>query len=667
MPQSPTVYVPAIDGLRAIAVLCVIVFHLEFLDILPGGFTGVDMFFVISGYVISQSLFERRDWGFGDYLKDFYRRRLLRLLPALLTVLCVSFLVSAMVMPQFWLSELISRTGLAAFFGLSNFVLAWNTDTYFSPSAELNPYLHTWSLGVEEQFYLVFPAIFFVWLRYKQKTALAWAVLPLMAFASLAISAYQTQAEPLSAFYMLPSRFWELAAGAMLFQVVGTRRFSPRFSRLGPVMLTAGFGLVVTALVFTDADQFPFPWALITVCGSLLMITALVLHAEGTPCVLQRLLQSRVATYIGRLSYSLYLWHWSVIVFLRWTTGLELLAVQLAYPFIVFTLAAASYHWIETPIRTGKTLFQRDAWLTFTTSLFAFGLLWRGALWVSENPDQLSLSQTRDSYTWHAYRHYPREEIAKIEDPQLEGRQLFVMGDSHTAAYRTLLKIVSIKLGVTVVEYEQGGCGAVSLIAADPQHCAQAREAHLNDIEARAKPGDVVFLASLRMPELAGRDWTRGENFIVNEALAELTAEKVEEARTSADALLTRLQAAGVNVLIDAPKPLFKAAVNRCADAFNRMNPVCAPGLTMGRGQLERLRAPQMRLLDQLKNAYPNLTVWDPFPLLCPSRTCFAYDVSGKPLYFDSNHLSGHGNRVLEPSFTQTLMAIWGAQLPVTE
>ncbi|WP_340141162.1 acyltransferase [Pseudomonas poae] len=133
MTRSTRAYLPAIDGMRAIAVLSVIIFHLDFLGLLPGGFTGVDLFFVISGYVISQSLWERRDLPLGAYLKDFYRRRLLRIMPALLAVLSVSFMLSAMFMPQFWLSELIDSTGLAAFFGLSNFVLAWNTDTYFSP------------------------------------------------------------------------------------------------------------------------------------------------------------------------------------------------------------------------------------------------------------------------------------------------------------------------------------------------------------------------------------------------------------------------------------------------------------------------------------------------------------------------------------------------------
>ena len=663
MTRSTCAYLPAIDGMRAIAVLSVIIFHLDFLDLLPGGFTGVDLFFVISGYVISQSLWERRDLPLGAYLKDFYRRRLLRIMPALLAVLSVSFMLSAMFTPQFWLSELIDRTGLAAFFGLSNFVLAWNTDTYFSPTAELNPYLHTWSLGVEEQFYLIFPALFFIWLRYRQRVAIVWAVLPLMAAASLIVGAYQINAAPLSAFYLLPGRFWELASGALLFQLIGT---APRFNRWAPAMLAAGLGLVLVGLLFANPGQFPFPWAMVSVAGALSMLAGIVLQADQPPGALQRLLQNRVVTYLGRLSYSLYLWHWPVAVFLRWTTGLELLAVQLLYPVLVLALAAASYHWIEMPIRTGRSVVQRQAWPAIASVAGVTGLLWLGAQWVSTNASTLSLSQTRDSYTWYAYKHYPQEDFETLDDPRVQGRQLFVMGDSHTAAYRTLLKLISLKLGVTVVEYEQGGCAVASLIGPDPVRCAPSREAQLKQIEARAKPGDVVFLASLRMPELTARPWRKGESAIIDEALKELTDENMEAARTDAERLLQRLQAAQLNILIDAPKPVFKAAPNRCADWFNRMNPVCEPGLTMERNQLERLRAPQMQLLRQLETRYPALHTWDPLPLLCPGATCSAYDENAKPLFFDSNHLSGHGNRVLEPAFTATLLKIWEVP-PVTE
>ena len=270
------------------------------------------------------------------------------------------------------------------------------------------------------------------------------------------------------------------------------------------------------------------------------------------------------------------------------------------------------------------------------------------------------MSQTRDSYTWHAYRHWPREPVPKIEDPRLENRQLFVLGDSHAAAYRTLFKWISLQLGIEVIEYERGGCGVLTLIAGDTARCAQRREADFKDIAARARPGDIVFLPSLRMPELDGLDWARGEEAVVNELLAGIEREQ-QAAQASALATLSRLYALDVQVLVEAPKPLFKAAPSRCSDWFNQMNPVCAPGLTVFRRTLQRLRAPQLALLARLQQQHPALAVWDPFPVLCPTDVCSAYDRNnGKPLFFDSNHLSGHGNRVLAPSFSAALQALWG-------
>ncbi|SFL70949.1 acyltransferase family protein [Pseudomonas sp. NFACC46-3] len=653
--MASTQHIPAIDGLRAFAVLSVIIFHADFLKALPGGFTGVDIFFVISGYVISQSLSARANLSFVAYLADFYRRRFLRIVPALLSMLLVCGMLSAMFVPQAWLSAQNDRTGLAAFFGLSNFVLAWNTDTYFSPSTQLNPYTHTWTLAVEEQFYLVFPLIHFLWLRYRERSKLVWTLLPLLALVSLAYSAFETRDHPHEAFYLLPSRFWELAAGAILFQMIATGRLAPTSPFVSQVALLGGLALVTSGLFLADERQFPFPWALITVSGTLLIIAAVAQETAPSSRLL-RLLQSSPATYIGRLSYSLYLWHWPVLVLLRWTTGLELLVVQLAYPVIVMALAAASYHWVETPLRTGDSMFQRRAWITITSGLCALALSWSGARWVSENPEAVSLSQTRDAYTWFSRRLPQRPASESINDSPLQGRQLFVFGDSHAAAYRTMLSLASRQLGIRVVEYERGGCPVASLIAPDPQGaCAPAREKALRDIEARAKPGDIVFLASLRMPELAGREWARGEETVFNDVLAELTPGKMEEARISAETVLRRLMAAEVRVLINAPMPLFKAPPYRCSDWFNRMNPICTPGFTITRDRLDQLRAAQMALLDRLARQYSMLRIWDPLPLLCPGPTCSAYR-DDKPIFRDGDHLSGHGNRLLAPSFMKALL-----------
>ena len=652
-------YVAGIDGLRAIAVLAVIVFHVEFLRFLPGGFTGVDMFFVISGYVISRSLAERQTRPLSAFLLQFYQRRVLRIVPALLVVLLCSVLVSTLIIPPVWLSSQNEDTGLAAFFGLSNLVLAWQTDTYFSPQAEFNPYLHTWSLGVEEQFYLIFPVVFVLWLRYRENNLIARYLLPILTLASLAWCAVQSQAAPLSAFYLLPSRFWELAAGALLFQVIN----QGHGARLRPwhlqVMLLAGLALLVTGFILTPAGRFPYPWALVAVLGTLLLIAGMVLNGDRRPGPLLTMLQWPVLTYAGRLSYSLYLWHWPVAVFLRWTVGLETLWVQLAYPLLVLALAAASYHWVERPMRRGRTLFQRRAGVSVACGLGAIGLSALLGVWTAGNAERLSLSTVADSYTWHAYKHYPREPLEPLEEPALQGRQLFVLGDSHTAAYRTMLNIVSLRLGIKVVEYERGGCAVVSLLAADPLACNEWRSDALVDIQARAKPGDVVFLASLRMPELAGRDWRDGEGSVFEQALSERTAQQAQAARQAADAVLEPLQAAGLTVLIDAPAPVFKAPANRCSDAFNRLNPICAPGLTVARDRILQLRAPQMHLLTILAREYPALNIWDPLPILCPADTCSAYDANAQPLFADADHLSGHGNRVLEPSFTERLIHLY--------
>lgn len=157
-------YVPHIDGLRAIAVLAVILFHLD-PAWLPGGFTGVDVFFVISGFVVSASVHRLPPLSLGQSMLRFYARRIRRIAPALLACLLLTAVASVLFIPESWLSEASDKTGLMAFFGFSNWVLAAIGNDYFAPKAEFNPYTHTWSLGVEEQFYLLFPLLFLAWAR----------------------------------------------------------------------------------------------------------------------------------------------------------------------------------------------------------------------------------------------------------------------------------------------------------------------------------------------------------------------------------------------------------------------------------------------------------------------------------------------------------------------
>lgn len=658
-------HIRAIDGMRALAVLAVILFHLN-ADWLPGGFSGVDLFFVVSGFVISQSLTAHVSSSpaapsVDRLLLDFYRRRALRLLPALLLVLLVTFVLSALLIPRTWRNDVFDHTGLAALVGVSNVVLTWQGSDYFSPGADLNPFLHTWTLGVEEQFYLLFPLLFLLWLHGRQTQAWARLLLPVLALCSLLAAAWQTSTAPASAFYLLPARLWELAAGALLFQFISTR--PPR--RHAAHLAAPGLSLLLAGFAFASEHAFPFPGALVTVLGTVLLLAAAMVPADpARPARVLNLLRWPLLGYLGRLSYSLYLWHWPLLVLLRWTCGLQGIALWL-YPVALLALASASYHLLEVPFRRGSGWRMRPLPVLATAAL-AVGLSAGAAYALVQHADELSLSTTGDATSWRSQRYPAWKPLPRIDEPALAGRRLFVFGDSHAAAYRTLASMTARSLDMQLDVQEHGGCAVVSLLGAQPADCAEASEQALRHIEALARPGDIVLLASLRMPELRDRDWRRGDAAMVAAINAERDPADSHAARQDAEQVLTRLQALRVHILIDAPLPLFKAPAYRCSDSFNRMNPACAAGLQMSRASLQELRAPQMALLQTLAGEHPLLTVWDPFPLLCPGETCSAMQ-GERPLFFDQDHLSGYGNQVLLADFIRVLRGVAAPDQPATD
>ena len=210
-------YVLGIDSLRALAVWSVIFYHLNS-NFLPGGFVGVDIFFAISGFVITKSLLEHRSKSFFTFFTGFYRRRFLRIAPALFFYLLVTGLLASYFIPKASLSGGIFNTANWAIFGASNIQLVLTSDGYFAERMDFNPFIQTWSLGVEEQFYLFYPIliavlVFAIQKSYKTLKNISIAVLIAVTVASLLLSSWQTDNDALSAFYLLPARFWELAAG----------------------------------------------------------------------------------------------------------------------------------------------------------------------------------------------------------------------------------------------------------------------------------------------------------------------------------------------------------------------------------------------------------------------------------------------------------------------
>ena len=670
--------------MRAIAVLAVVIYHLN-AAWLPGGFSGVDIFFVISGFIVSASVGARARAGLPSFAIFFRARRIQRIAPALLVCLVVTSLVTALLVPSAWLSQANQKTGHYAFFGLSNVILARASNDYFSPIADFNPYTHTWSLGIEEQFYLIFPALFFLW-SYRGRWRWLCAGLFAAAFVGSAIySAVVGSFDTTVAFYMIGSRFWELAVGVLLYQVMvlAGRRFDtseqalPRWFGWGAA---ASLLAIAVNLFIARADTFPFPGAMLSVVGTLGLL--FFMHENERQDPLWRALTCAPVRYVGRISYSLYLWHWPVFVLFRWTVGIDDAASQLAALATTVMLAVASYHFVETPFR--RAIFVRKAprWRVVIIGILCIAVVARLAGRVDKMQPKISIS----TVTQHAGDWYPLPLktdaafpgcVVTMKSSPLgtgfvlsfmrqscggsnEGPHVFVIGDSHAMSFQAMFTLHTMSSGSVLTLYNNGGCSFISLQPwrEDSDVCRSNTSAVMSNLLARLKPGDVVFLPSLRLPRFVD-EWVRYPAAQVEDQIfGELGVRGRASAAREAQTVLQSIHAKGVRVVFEAPVMVLKEPPFRCAESYNQSNAICKGGATLARAEVERLRAPALKTLQELVAAVPDVSLWDPLPVLCPvgDAECGAY-ANGKPLFFDGDHLSGYANRLLLPSFSRAVAA----------
>lgn len=688
-PRAPGPYLSEIDGLRCLAVLSVMLFHLD-AAFLPGGFSGVDVFFVISGYVVSRAMIARGDMPRGRFIIDFYARRFVRILPALLLCLVTTTLVSIFFVPQSWLSATTATVASWAYVGASNLALVWFQDDYFSPRSEYNLFTHTWSLGVEEQFYLIAPAIVLLWLAWHRRQGVRAAVargsLPLLMGLSALFAYRYAELSPDGAYYLLPARFWELAAGAMLSQWQASGRLTSARPAAATAALTLGLAGILAGFWLSDKQAFPMPWALLPVGGTLLCLYAVSAnrHADGAGFAL---LRHPAMAYMGKLSYSLYLWHWPVYGLFRWTVGWHSYWVVLAVG-ITFVLAALSYHGLETPVRRSRWLRGISAWIKVVAGLTIMIALAYATSLLFDKRQALTLSVTGDTRQWYPLSH-PVQAVPEEPKP-LEGKKLYVVGNSHAPAYSTMLQEASDRLGIDIRMFPLGSCniGNLDIPVQQKSTCASPIDDVLTRLTKELKAGDMVFFASLRMPRLIDQwgvfDYGAKSLDLKQDGLIEDARRREEDSdilefseireyldrpgivrlreaawRETAD-IVARLEQRDIWVMVDAPKPVMQIPPFRCSDWFNGSNPICALGPRVNRDQLLDLREPMMASLTRLDQAFDNVVLWDPFPALCPDDRCSAYDEDGRPLFFDGDHLSAHGNRVLYPSFSSRLLSTMG-------
>jgi len=332
-------YFPHIDGLRTIAILPVVAFHADVAAI-PGGFTGVDIFFVISGYLITSIIIrEIRENSFS--ILEFYKRRALRILPAYVAM--VLFVLAT----SYWISlpdevERLGRSVVASAFFISN-IYFWRITDYFSPDSIYEPMIHAWTLSVEEQYYILIPILLLIVARFLGAHFVA--IFALLTVASFGLAVALLETHELATFYLLPMRAWEFGAGSLValagIDISRTRRFRTPFALIGLVLIAwSMFGL-------SAQSPFPGPNAAFAVVGA----TLLIIFAPGS--FVGNALSSRPAVSIGKISYSLYLWHWPLIVFYRSWYGPELHVLDIAILITVsLAVATLSFFFIEQPFRT---------------------------------------------------------------------------------------------------------------------------------------------------------------------------------------------------------------------------------------------------------------------------------------------------------------------------
>ena len=630
-------YRPDVDGLRAVAVVAVIASHLPE-KFLPSGFLGVDVFFAISGYVVTASLMSQRRTELLQLYVGFLSRRIKRLMPALTVCVAVSGLVVLATDP---FARHSIDTGLAALFGFGNIVLFFFELDYFSPSSRFNAFTHTWSLGVEEQFYVVFPMftwLFFFRLRSDSYRPLASAML-VGGFISVTMFAWLYRDHQAAAFFMMPARLWELGIGALIFLFSRHHRLhraQPVLRRLAPIALA---GMLACFLV---PEHFAMPATLVVV-----LLTG-VLLASDDRSLAGKVLMLRPVVYIGKISYSLYLWHWPIIALgpivlaPAWRSS----ALYVAATAIV---AVASFHLVEKPLRyrswTPRRAYDIGVGIAANLVLAALLLLIMAGTNTSSDtrtatihpPPYVPVIPSGRSHVLTCVldggsRTFEPDTVENCTIPPTPGSGLptiWAMGDSHSGHLQAMLYEVHAKLGVGVHLVETPGWS----FPFEPGKDFEPRRQVFDEISKAFRPGDVVMLSRLFMTRempytvLEIRPWL----YLVSR-LADELAEK------------------GIRIIITGPPPIFPFSDIRECSLEDRSS--CRLERQAIASQIRKV----MDLLAELERTSDNVNVFEIFDFVCAPNEQHCYPDNGERfLYRDKDHFNSLGSLLLAEPFVEML------------
>ncbi len=617
-----------IEGLRALAILLVVLFHAE-VPGFGGGFIGVDVFFVVSGFLITRKLAEELTAAGSIDLIRFWLGRAKRLLPAASAMIATTLVVQMLTRNPLHWQDAINETWAAAFY-FSNEAIARTPAGYFDATRVERALLHTWSLSVEEQFYFAWPLMLSVFVGANLKRARV--LVGGTAAASLVLCAVLTIGESPLAYLSASSRAWEFLAGAAigLPSVLDAirRRLSPSAQGVAAIGLLS---IIVSGFVITEGTRFPYPTALVPVIGTVLVIVASV--DEGS--MLGKAFAFRPMQQIGKLSYSWYLWHWPVLVLGKEVLGNDHLALRVGLVAAALVPAVISFTLIESPIRRLRTpTLPRSA----LVSLAIPSLVVVGVLLVATDRDNSEFAPPEALALRDARTDWPAQflacsfpDIATLEANCIGGDEsssttALLLGDSHAAHWFSALDHVGDATGVRLVAMHQGNCPATVLrdlasLSADCRLFADELDVVLDHFD----PAVIVLShADVYAPE-APDDWRSG--------LEQLASELDQDGRT---------------LLLIHDVPRFPFDPNLCLAEQGAAAEESDAACSLSRRAAEERAAPIRSAEYDVVAEHDNVFGWDPFDHLCTSTSC-PPRIDGDVVYLDPHHITVNFSRSLGP------------------
>ncbi len=633
-------YRPDIDGLRAFAVLAVLIFH-AFPEALPGGFVGVDLFFVISGYLISSIIFLQLRTGSFTIAK-FYERRIRRIFPSLAVVLLVCLIAGFYLLLADEYQQLAAHTAAGAGF-VAN-LLSWSEASYFDKAADTKPLLHLWSLGIEEQFYILWPLLVAWFLKPNLQKYFKWLFIVLIV-ASFVVNLWSLVHAPVALYYSPFSRFWELLAGAGLAYASSQQAgsFQIHSIKISHYLSFAAFIAYVLALCFINqTTAFPGWWALLPVMAAVGWIAA------GPKAWFNRyVLANKAVVAVGLISYPLYLWHWPLLAFLRLIEGQAVgVGPRLVALVLAFILAYLSSRLIEKPLRYGQYGLLKTFGLAGFVAVLGMVGFWivgqqglpnRPHIQNYQNPEAaLNRTQEQD-LVCQDYVAKMGENIYYCRLNSVKStKTVAVIGDSHAHVAYPGIAELSASRQMNTVLLANNSCppfmGAeMGDTPEDKAICRRNIEQLLKVVE--SKPDiQTVFVFSRGAKYFTGIGFGPAE---ASEARAPFIAQELFF--KGLEATVQRLQKAGKKVYYISENPEIGISPMACVTRPLRSEPL---NCELNKQQVLERQKTYLLELAKLKN----INIINSLDVFCPDQKCVIND-NGKILYADDDHLSVEGSR----------------------